>query len=198
MPSSAMTNSSWRAPEEASPASSRFFVTAYLTKSTSRIEVKPELGGTGVTHGDDRRKIPVLAAAHQRHRRAVTRRFRHGQLDILHGDHLEAIERRQRRARRGEDDREIRGVPPRVIDQMLDQHSRVVGIAMSRVAAHSTYPADAQSLPGERPREFVPLRARQHVGPLDERIATLMIRRPGGFPARSIGGCERSATETLV
>ena len=93
MPSSAMTNSSWRAPEEASPASNRV-----LHEIDIPFQVKPESSGTSFTHGDDRRKIPVLATAHQRHRRAVTRRFRHGQLDILRRDHFEAIERRQRRS----------------------------------------------------------------------------------------------------
>jgi hypothetical protein len=61
--------------------------------------------------------------------------------------------------------------------QVLDQCARVVSIAMRWVAAHCTYPADAQSLLTDHPGEIVPLRAGQYVGPFDERISTLMTRR---------------------
>jgi hypothetical protein len=81
-------------------------------------------------------------------------------------DHLET---RQRPSRRGEDDRDVRCVPPRVIDQVLDQRSRMVGIALCRVAETLRLSRRCAERAGQlSPGEFAQVRAGQHVGTFDE------------------------------
>lgn len=93
MPSSAMTNCSWRTPGDPNPANSRFLCNGVPHKITVSIEVESELAGTRLAHRCDRRQISVLATAYQRHRRAVPRRFRYLQLDIHCKDHFEGVKR---------------------------------------------------------------------------------------------------------
>jgi hypothetical protein len=69
---------------------------------------------------------------------------------------------------------------------------------MRWIAGDCAYRADAHRLPSEHPEEVVPLRAGQHLGPFDERIAAPMARRQGSLPERRIGARERSAAETVV
>ena len=137
-----------------------------LHKIDVSIEVESELAGTGLTHRGDRRQISVLATAYQRHRRAVPRRFRHLQLDIHRRDHLEGLRCIARPVRCDKEERKIRSVPPRVLDQPLDQHPRMTAVVARWVGAHRANSADTHTLPIDGPREVVSLRAGQQVSPL--------------------------------
>jgi hypothetical protein len=62
-----------------------------------------------------------------------------------------------------------------------------LGTAMRWIAGDCAYRADAHRLPSEHPDEVVPLRAGQHLGPFDERIAAPMASAPrqsSGAPHR--------------
>ena len=96
------------------------------------------------------------------------------------------------------EDRKIRSVPPRVVDQPLDQHPRMTAVVARRVGAHRANAADAHMLPIDGPREVVSLRAGQQVSPLHQRKSTLMTQCPGSLPLGRVKFGEGLATQLLV
>ena len=83
-------------------------------------------------HRDDVFEVAIIAAAHHRHRRAVARRLGDAQLPIHGRDHLEAKARVVVRTDLGKQQREVRAVAGRALDQLPDQIRRDAAAADRR------------------------------------------------------------------
>jgi hypothetical protein len=66
------------------------------------------------------------------------------------------------------------------------------------VAEDCTDPADGHGLLIEHSRQIVPLRAREHVVPIDQRESAAMTRPPGGLGLYSVELDQRLTTQTPV
>ena len=144
------------------------------------IEVESELVRAGLPHCRDGVEIPVLAASHERHRRAASRRFRYRKLDIHRRNDLEAGRQRRRWVRGSEEERQVGAIARGVFNQLLyERASEAPAIVIRSAVEHCGDPADGHELPIKSPGQVVPLGAGEHLVALHQRESAPMTERPG-------------------